>query len=179
MSPLQVAYRLPWTQSRHEVSNVDNTDRQLLARLSKDARVSVARLADEVGVSRATAYKRIDALIEAGAIREYATVLDHKALGLDVTALVMASVNQADWRAARRAIQGLAAVKYGALVTGDLDLLMVVQASDIDSLRDVVLREINGLPSVRTTRTQLVLDEFVDRVNPPTDLIFDPSRSRD
>lgn len=154
---------------------MDQIDRMLLAHLSSDARVSVARLAEEIGVSRATAYKRLETLTEQGAIREYAAVLDDKALGLEVTALVMASVDQANWRLAREAIRALPAVKYAALVTGDLDLLMIVQAADIDSLRDVVLREINGLDSVRSTRTLLVLDEFVDRVNPPTELILDPS----
>jgi DNA-binding Lrp family transcriptional regulator len=156
---------------------LDQTDRALLARLSGDARVSIARLAEAVGVSRATAYKRIEALTADGTIREYATVLDDRAVGLEVTALVMARVDQTDWRAAREAIEALPAVKYAALVTGDLDLLMIVQAADIDHLRDVVLRELNGLPSVRTTRTLLVLDEFVDRVNPPVPLVLDPTAS--
>lgn len=170
-----MTYCLGTLSQSSEVSNVDETDRMLLAHLSSDARVSVARLAEEVGVSRATAYKRLEALTAQGAIREYAAVLDDKALGLEVTALVMASVDQANWRRAREDIQALPAVKYAALVTGELDLLMIVQAADIESLRDVVLREINGLASVRSTRTLLVLDEFVDRVNPVIQLILDPS----
>jgi DNA-binding Lrp family transcriptional regulator len=146
----------------------------LLAHLSRDARLSVSRLAEVVGVSRATAYKRIEALTDSGAIREYVAVLDDKVIGLEVTAVVMARVDQTNWRVARDAIQALSAVKYAALVTGDLDLLMIVQATDIDSLRDVVLRDINGLASVQSTRTLLVLDEFVDRVNPPPELVIEP-----
>lgn len=155
---------------------LDETDREILARLSEDARLSVSRLAEEVGVSRATAYKRLDALLEAGAIRQFTAVLDDRAVGFTVTALVMASVDQGDWQAARDAIRRLPAVKYAALVTGDHDLLMIVQATDIDALRDVVLREVNGLPSVQSTRTLLVLDEFVDRINPPAAQVRDPAR---
>ncbi len=150
---------------------MDKTDRDILTLLAADARLSIAKLAEDVGVSRATAYKRIQALTASDAIRGYTTILDRKALGFSVTALVMARVNQNNWREAREAIQGLPSVKYAGLVTGDHDLVMTVQATDIDSLRDVVLREINGLPSIHTTRTMLILDEFVDRVNPPPELM--------
>jgi DNA-binding Lrp family transcriptional regulator len=146
-------------------------DRTLLAHLAADARLPIAQLAQDAGVSRATAYKRVAALADGGAIRQFAAVLDRRALGLQVSALVMASVDQRRWRAAREAIEQLASVRYAALVTGDRDLLLIVDAPDIDSLRDVVLREINGLPSVRSTRTLLVLEEVVDRVNPADDVI--------
>lgn len=150
---------------------MDKTDREILALLAANARLSIAKLAEDVGVSRATAYKRIQALTDSNAIRGYTTVLDRKALGLSVTALVMARVNQNKWREARDAVQGLPSVKYAGLVTGDHDLVMTVQATDMDSLRDVVLHEINGLPSIHMTRTMLILDEIVDRVNPTPELM--------
>lgn len=155
-----------------ETYNLDRVDRQLLASLSEDARLSMSKVAENAGVSRATVYNRLERLLERGVIRQFSAIIDPAALGRGISALLMVNVDQANWRSARDAIQELPGVRYAALATGDRDVIMLVRANGIDELRDVVLRDINGLPSVRSTRTLLVLDEFVDRVNPSVEEIL-------
>ena len=54
---------------------MDNTDQQLLSLLRKDARTSVATLAQKLGVSRGTVTNRVTKLEDAGIIVGYTVML--------------------------------------------------------------------------------------------------------
>jgi DNA-binding Lrp family transcriptional regulator len=43
-------------------------------------------------------------------------------------------------------------------VSGDIDLIVTVNASDHEHLSDVILREIHELPGVVSTRSHVILD---------------------
>jgi DNA-binding Lrp family transcriptional regulator len=55
------------------------------------------------------------------------------------------------------------------ITTGSFDALMIVRATDMDTLRDGVLYRVLQLPFVRSTETTFVLDEVVHQpfVLPP------------
>ena len=51
-------------------NGLDETDRELLSIISRKSNISYSELADELGISRNTAYRRVKKLKEAGAIKE-------------------------------------------------------------------------------------------------------------
>lgn len=139
--------------------SIDEVDRQILAVLAADGRVSVSELATRANVSRATAYNRFDRLREEGVITGFRAEVDHAALGLTIAALVLVNVEQRSWRSSLDELSALPGVEYVALTSGGFDFVLFVRAPDIHALRDVLLEELQGMPQVRGTQTVFVLDE--------------------
>ena len=67
---------------------VDKTDKQILAILQKDGRVSASNIATELDISIPTVTDRIKKLQDSGIIKGIHAVLDPKPLGLDVAAII-------------------------------------------------------------------------------------------
>ena len=138
---------------------LDATDRQVLAALQHDGRMSVNELAAAVSVSRATAYQRLERLRAAGVIRGFTAVVDPAAVGLTIAALILANVEQNAWRVAREKLRHLPGLQYLAMTTGGFDFALLVRVADVETLRDVVLDRLQGMPEIRSTQTVFVLDE--------------------
>ena len=147
---------------------LDEVDRRLLREVQTDGRVSVNELAARASVARATAYQRLQRLEDDGVITGYTALVDPARVGLGVAALVLVNVAQGDWRDARQRLLELPGVQYLALTSGTFDFVVLVRVPDVETLRDVVLVQLHGLPEVRSTQTVFVLeDHFQLRVEPP------------
>jgi Lrp/AsnC family leucine-responsive transcriptional regulator len=66
---------------RSEVIRIDSTDGAIIEALSRDARISMADLARDVGLSPASVTERVKRLEESGVIRGYSVEVDPAALG--------------------------------------------------------------------------------------------------
>jgi len=138
---------------------LDETDRRILSDLLEDGRASVNTLAQRAGVSRATAYHRLERLRESGVVTGFRAVVDPAKLGLPITALILANVEQHSWQEARDELLRLPGLEYLAFTSGGFDLVLLVRVPDVVALRDVVLVRLHGSPLVRSTQTIFVLDE--------------------
>lgn len=54
-------------------------------------------------------------------------------------------------------------IEYAAFVTGEHDVVMLVRAPDVATLREKIMGPVIAQPVVRSTHTVLVLDEIIDR----------------
>ena len=138
---------------------VDEVDRRLLEVLRHDGRVSINELARRTNVSRATAYARVARLVADQVIVGFSAEVDARALGYEISALILVGIEQHLWSEARRKFRSIPGVEYIALTSGDFDVLLVVRAADLATLRDVVLVELQSMKEVRQTRTVFILDE--------------------
>ena len=73
-----------------ETTNIelDRIDRRLLAALQENGRLTVAELAEKVGLTASPCSRRLRILEEAGIINRYAALLDQKKVGLPVSVFV-------------------------------------------------------------------------------------------
>jgi DNA-binding Lrp family transcriptional regulator len=138
---------------------LDDVDRRIVAELLADGRISVNELATRVGVSRATAYSRLDRLRSDGVITGFTAVVDPAKVGHGVAALILVNVEQNQWRRARDELLRLPGVEYLAFTSGGFDMVALVRVESIEALRDVVLDRLHGATHVRSTQTVFVLDE--------------------
>lgn len=138
---------------------LDTIDEKILACLGRDSRTSIRSLAEELHVSRANAYKRVQRLSDQGVIRRFTIQVDPVARGLGTTAYVTLNLRQGDWRNVREALLAISGIVHVALVGGDFDVIILVRAQDNTALRDIVLTRIQSIPGVISTRTFLVFDE--------------------
>jgi DNA-binding Lrp family transcriptional regulator len=139
--------------------SLDDIDRRIVAALVADGRLSVNGLASEVGVSRATAYARLDRLRSEGVITGFTATVDPAKVGHGIAALILVNVEQNEWRAARDELLDLPGVEYLAFTSGGFDMVALVRVPTIEALRDVVLGHLHGATHVRSTQTVFVLDE--------------------
>ncbi|WP_255430032.1 Lrp/AsnC family transcriptional regulator [Streptomonospora sp. PA3] len=148
---------------RRDARLPDATDEIIIGALADDARTGITEIAAMANVSRATAYNRIKRLTDDGVIRGYSVVADHARMGLGVTALVLISGSQPDWRANREVLSSYPEIEYCWYVVGSADIVLLVRVADTDQLRDLILTRLQALPGVTSTQTLTVIDEVVHR----------------
>lgn len=152
-----------WNTGHSSARELDDVDRRILAELTVNGRTSIRRLAEQVHVSRANAYARVDRLLADGVITGFAAQVDPERTGLSTSAYVLLSIQQNAWREVAAALASLPYVEHYALVGGDFDVLVLVRAPNNAELRHVVLERIQDVPGVQSTRTWLVFDEHPGR----------------
>ena len=139
---------------------LDEVDRQIIEALGRDGRLSIRALADQVHISRANAYARVERLTADGAITGFTVTVDPLKLGLATSAYVTLSLRQSSWRTLRQQLQAIPEIKHMALVGGDFDAILLVRAADNEGLRRVVLEKLQAIPEVLATRTALIFEDL-------------------
>jgi DNA-binding Lrp family transcriptional regulator len=139
---------------------LDATDHAILAELRRDARTSMTAIADAVHISRAGAHARSKRLAVAGVVTGYSVRADPVQLGHLASAYVMLAIEQASWVEVQGRLRAIPEVEHMALVGGDFDVILLVRASDARDLRRIVLEDIQAIPSIRSTRTTLIFEDF-------------------
>ncbi len=139
---------------------LDEVDEAILAQLRRDARSSMTAIAEAVHISRAGAHARIRRLTDTGVITGYTVRTDPVQLGHHASAYIMLAIEQASWQDVQEQLRAIPEVEHMALVGGDFDVILLVRARDARDLRRIVLEDIQAIPSVRSTRTTLIFEDF-------------------
>lgn len=140
---------------------LDSIDRQIIAELSRDARLSMRQLALHVHISRTAAHTRVNKLIMHGVITGFGAQTDRAALGLNVSALVVVKIADVAWGKIAAQLAELPFVEKAQAVSGDIDIILTVSAPDHEQLSQAILRDIHTMPGVISTRSHLILDEII------------------
>ncbi|MCB5179876.1 Lrp/AsnC family transcriptional regulator [Streptomyces antimicrobicus] len=138
---------------------LDPIDRSILRLLQTDGRASIRSVAEQVHVSRANAYARINRLIDDGVIRGFAARINHERAGQGASAYITLKIVQNSWRTVREQLRELPGAAHIALVSGDFDVLLLVHTPDNRTLRELVLTRLQAIPEVLSTHTLLVFEE--------------------
>ncbi|GAB3944250.1 Lrp/AsnC family transcriptional regulator [Kribbella albertanoniae] len=139
---------------------LDEIDRQIIEALGRDGRLSIRALAEQVHISRANAYARVERLTSTDTITGFTVTVDPLKLGLATSAYVTLSLRQSSWRSLREQLQAIPEIKHMALVGGDFDAILLVRAADNEGLRRVVLEKLQAIPEVLGTRTALIFEDL-------------------
>ncbi|GAA4430450.1 Lrp/AsnC family transcriptional regulator [Georgenia halophila] len=150
---------------------IDEIGYRILEVLRDNGRISIAALAQEIGISRSSAYSRVDALARAGVITGYSARIDPARAGLGICALVFVTVHPQTWPAFLEAIREMPEIESAKITTGEHDVMMLIRARGVETIHTFVVDVIAALPQVKSVETVLVLDEIFDRGSLlPTDL---------
>lgn len=146
---------------------LDRYDRQILTVLQNDGRISNQELADRIGLSPSPCLRRVRALEEAGLIVGYRALLDAKALGLSLTALVQISMDRHTperFAAFEAAVAEIPEVMECLLITGQAaDYQLKVAVKDLDAYQELLLKRITGIPGVSGVHSSFVLRRVIDK----------------
>jgi Lrp/AsnC family leucine-responsive transcriptional regulator len=135
---------------------VEDIDRQIVALLAGDGRMSFTDLARETGLSVSAVHQRVRRLQKRGVIRGFAAVLDHEAVGLPLTAFV--SIKPIDPSApddAPEKLTHLDEIEACHSVAGEESYILKVRVTSPSALEEL-LQQIRAAANV-STRTTVVL----------------------
>ncbi|QIQ03662.1 Lrp/AsnC family transcriptional regulator [Streptomyces liangshanensis] len=142
---------------------LDSVHFKILGVLRGQGRISVAALAERVGISRANAYTRFEALRADGVITGFSARVDTSRIGLDICALVFVTVRQDLWKQFRATLATMPEVEYCAITTGQHDAMIQIRVQDVSAVHRLVTEQLASIPAVRATETVIILDEVLRR----------------
>ncbi len=127
-------------RSRYVTRRVDTTDREIIAALTKDGRMTVRDLATQIGLSSPSVTDRILKLKDAGAITGYTVLVDPKAFGLSIAAYVRMHARPGDVKKVAQLLNETPQVVEAHRVTGADCFVAKVVVCDAQELETVVDR---------------------------------------
>jgi Lrp/AsnC family transcriptional regulator, leucine-responsive regulatory protein len=150
---------------------VEDTDRAIVAALSRDGRLSYTDLAEKVGLSVSAVHQRVRRLEQRKVITGYTAKVSHEAVGLAMTAFVaIRPFDPSQPDDAPERLAHLPEIEACYSVAGDDSYLLLVRAANPADL-ERLLQAIRSAANV-ITRTTVVLSVPYEgrgpRINDPT-----------
>ena len=142
------------------MATLDAIDRQLLAELQAEGRVTNVELAQRVGLTAPPCLRRVRALEDAGVIRGYHADLDPEPLGYGITVFAMVSLKsqaEDELRAFEQHVATLPEVRECHMLNGEIDFILKVVAHDLQEFQRFLTRELTSASNVDHVRTSLTI----------------------
>ena len=139
---------------------LDRIDRQILALLQADGRMTNVDLADRVGLTAPPCLRRVRALEEAGAIQGYHAELDAAALGYPITVFAMVSLRsqaERDLSAFEAHVATIPEIRECHMLNGEIDFILKIVASDLRAFQDILTTHLTPAPNVASVKTSLTI----------------------
>ena len=136
---------------------LDKTDRLIVEVLEKDARTSLRKIAEEVGVSLGTVSNRVKRMEESGVIRNYRVILDPDKVGWGLTVVIGLQIQKGRLIELQEKISKDRRVTGVYDVTGDFDSMIIARARDRSDLDDLT-KNVLSMDGVSRSVTHLVLN---------------------
>ena len=144
----------------NDVIKLDQVDRDILNILQVDGRTSASRIAEEISMSIPAVADRIKKLQESGVIMAFTTLLDHRKVGLDISAFVtVISESSSHYSDVVRQANKTPEIVQCFTTTGNGSHVLLAITENTQSL-EKLLRIIQGWPGIMRTETQMILSSY-------------------
>ncbi|THD84403.1 Lrp/AsnC family transcriptional regulator [Aliigemmobacter aestuarii] len=141
---------------------MDELDRNILALLGADARMSVATLARRLKVARSTVQARLERLESTGVIAGYTLKLGEAARQGRLRASVLLTIEPRAQAGILTRLKSISEVEKVFTTSGRFDLLLQIAAPNTQVL-DQVLDQIGALTGVNSSESLIHLSTRIDR----------------
>ncbi len=146
---------------KHRVQ-IDEVDKQLLRALQRDASLSVAALAEQVGASAASCWRRIRALEESGILRKAVRLVNPQLIGRGVNVVCQVRVKSHALEVRNSFEQFVASqdeIMECYSMSGEWDYLLRIVTGDVVSYDRFLMRSLLGHPAVATAASHFALNQ--------------------
>lgn len=131
----------------------DELDMKILTELTKDANISVPNLSKKLGINASVLYSRIKRLVKKKLIVKFTIVVDTSLLGMGVRATVGINRDPKLKEQIHQTLLNTPEVVMISEVTGRFDMMVTLQAKDLEALHSLVIEKIGNLEGVQDTET--------------------------
>lgn len=153
---------------------LDLVDAKILDLIQHDASLSVAEIAEKVGLSSSPCWRRIKRLEDSGVIQRRVTILDRDRLGLgfEVYCTVKLSLpTRENLDAFEAAIEGWPEVVQCATVTGSADYELRIVTRDMRAFDEFLRSNILSLGLVSNIESRIVIRSVKNTTAAPLGLV--------
>ncbi|MFG1489649.1 Lrp/AsnC family transcriptional regulator [Oceanospirillum sp. HFRX-1_2] len=148
--------------STAKLDRLDETDRQILALLQQDGRLTNAKLAERLNLSETPCWRRLKRLESEGYIEGYQARLSRKKLGMGVIGFAQVTFGDHSGQAPmafEQQMTEMPEILSCHNVSGDCDYILQIVADDLESYGDFVRDRLRILPGISSIRSSLSLRE--------------------
>lgn len=157
-------------------SKLDPIDRQILAELQADGRMTNVELAKRVGISAPPCLRRVRTLEEAGYVKGYHADIDSRELGFEVSVFAMVRLNsqaESDLSAFEARCRAWPLVRECHMLNGEIDFILKCVAPDLSTFQSFLTGELLKADNVANVKTSLVIRCAKDEPGVPFDVLED------
>ncbi len=144
-------------------SRLDRYERTILRVLQQDASLSMAAIAEQVGLSQTPCYRRIERLERDGVIKARVALVDRAKVGLHAHVFAQVKLNahgRANLDEFTSAIQGLPEVLECYVLMGTVDFMLRIVARDIQAYERFFFDKLSQLPGIQEINSTVALSEI-------------------
>ena len=135
---------------------INDIDRQILNIIQKDARITNAEIARQVGLAPSAVLERVRKLEERGVILGYATQIDAAQVDFGLTAFVAVRTHECCYET-DKFLAEIPEVLEVHDVAGEDSYLLKVRAKNTEHLARILRERLKNVPNVAGTKTTIVL----------------------
>jgi len=146
-----------------EPPRLDRFDFAILRALQRDARLSLADISTEVGLTSSPCWARIKRLEEAGVIEGYSVRLNAEKIGLKDTVIVQVTLDSHSDEALERfgqQLEQIPEVLEAFLVSGDYDYYLRIAVADTRDYERLLREKLYKIPGIRHSKSSFVLRQL-------------------
>lgn len=140
---------------------LDRIGRKILATLQENARISLSRLGEIVGLSAPAAAERVRKLEEARIIQGYHARIDPVVLGQSILAFITLTTRTRHYAVVKALAEKSPKIVACHHISGDASFVIQVRVADVADLEALVAR----LSLFGQTQTAIVLSTAVDKAS--------------
>jgi Lrp/AsnC family leucine-responsive transcriptional regulator len=158
----------PKNKATEEDKAIDIVDRRILSALSKNGRLTVAELSEQVGLSSSPCWTRLKRLEARGAISGYAAIINAKEVGIPETFFIEITLDHHDGDSLERfgmLLADMPEVLEAHLVTGDYDYLVKVAVTSSEHYERFLRNTLYRVKGIRHTRSTFALRTLKHKVS--------------
>ena len=142
---------------------LDTIDVRILEVLQDNARVSISELSKQVNLSLSAVSERLKKLENSNIIEQYTTVLNPAAMGKELSAIMMISMEDpSDTPEFRRLVQELDEILECHYITGTYDYVLKITTKNMATL-EALMNKIKSIKSIKHTETNVIFSTIKNK----------------
>lgn len=147
-----------------EHPEIDQLDRQILAKLIEDGKVPYTDVARQLFVSSGTIHVRMKKMTDMGIVTGSTLTVDYHKLGYDVTAFLGIYLDKSSlYDEVVEQLKGIPEVVEANYTTGAYSILAKIVCKDTNHLRLVLHDKIQKISGIQRTETFISLEQSIGR----------------
>ena len=152
------------------MQDIDVIDIKILKMMQANALLSVADIAEKVGVGSASCWRRIGRMEKSGIIKDQVAIIDPKALGLEVEVSLRITLDKTQTDAFDRFIEAARKVReVNEIQTflGRVDVRLNILARDMSHYQEIYRSQILLLPHIADIEALMLISNVMSKDGVP------------
>lgn len=143
------------------MKQIDQIDKEILAILQKDCRITAKEIASRLNMSKTPVYERIKKLENNGYIKKYVAITDPKKAGKQLTVYISVLLDNHSKESVEefaKKVNSMPEVLEVYYVSGNVDFLLKVYTRDMDDYHRFIMNEFSNVKNMSRFYSSFVLE---------------------